>query len=155
MERDRVKSWNKLGIWHRDMTGGKAMRELRRWRRQSMKSAEVVDRDRKGQTLHIGDEVLVYSYDRKPIGQGEVVSMTLVLLEPVSRYVDLHMGVIGDKRYRTSCGAGRARKDRGGRRWQRLTTSGTRASPTGLAPTATALTRARAKRATLQDGGCS
>nr|DAN76718.1 MAG TPA: hypothetical protein [Caudoviricetes sp.] len=71
-----------------------------------MKSAEVVElpRDRKGQTLHIGDEVLVYSYDRKPIGQGEVVSMTLVLLEPVSWYVDLHMGVIGDKRYRTSCG---------------------------------------------------
>lgn len=61
-------------------------------------------RDREGQTLHIGDEVLVYSYDRKPIGQGEVVSMTLVLLEPVSWYVDLHMGAIGDRRYRTSCG---------------------------------------------------
>lgn len=28
MERDRVKSWNELGIWHKDMTGGRAMREL-------------------------------------------------------------------------------------------------------------------------------
>ena len=71
-----------------------------------MSSAETVKlpRDRNGQTLHIGDEVLVYSYDRKPIGQGEVVSMMLVLLEPTAWCVDLHMGVIGDKRYRTSCG---------------------------------------------------
>lgn len=69
-----------------------------------MKSAEVVElpRDRKGQTLHIGDEVLVYRL-KEPVAQGEVVSMTLVLLEPVSWYVDLHMGVIGDRRYRTSC----------------------------------------------------
>ena len=69
-------------------------------------SDEMVElpKDRKGQTLHIGDEVLVYSYNREPIGQGEVVSMTLVLLEPTAWYVDLHMGVIGDKRYRTSCG---------------------------------------------------
>lgn len=28
MERDRVKSWNELGVWHKDMTGGMAMREL-------------------------------------------------------------------------------------------------------------------------------
>ena len=28
MERDRMKSWEELGVWHRDMTGGKAMREL-------------------------------------------------------------------------------------------------------------------------------
>lgn len=71
-----------------------------------MASAEVVElpKDRKGRTLHIGDEVLVYSYDRKPIGQGEVVSMMLVLLKPTAWCVDLHMGVIGDKRYRTSCG---------------------------------------------------
>lgn len=71
-----------------------------------MKSAERVElpKDCNGQTLHIGDEVLVYSYDRKPIGQGEVVSMTLVLLEPTAWCVDLHMGVIGDRRYRTSCG---------------------------------------------------
>lgn len=71
-----------------------------------MKSAETVElpKDRNGQTLHIGDEVLVYSHDRKPIGQGEVVSIMLVLLEPTAWCVNLHMGVIGDKRYRTSCG---------------------------------------------------
>lgn len=28
LKRDRVKSWNELGVWHKDMTGGKAMREL-------------------------------------------------------------------------------------------------------------------------------
>lgn len=28
MERDRVKSWNDLGVWHKDMTGGKAMQEM-------------------------------------------------------------------------------------------------------------------------------
>lgn len=28
IERDRVKSWNELGVWHKDMTGGKAMRDL-------------------------------------------------------------------------------------------------------------------------------
>lgn len=28
IERDRVKSWEYLGVWHRDMTGGRAMREL-------------------------------------------------------------------------------------------------------------------------------
>lgn len=27
-ERDRVEHWKPLGIWHKDMTGGKAMREL-------------------------------------------------------------------------------------------------------------------------------
>ena len=71
-----------------------------------MASAEVVElpKDRKGQTLHIGDEVLVYSYNREPIAQGEVVSMMLVLLEPTAWCVDLHMGAIGDRRYRTSCG---------------------------------------------------
>lgn len=70
-----------------------------------MASAETVKlpKDRKGRTLHIGDEVLVYNYDLEPIGQGEVVSMTLVLLEPVSWYVDLRLGVIGDRRWRTSC----------------------------------------------------
>jgi len=71
-----------------------------------MASAEVVElpRDRKGRTLHIGDEVLVYSYNREPIAQGEVVSMMLVLLEPTAWSVGLHMGAIGDRRYRTSCG---------------------------------------------------
>lgn len=71
-----------------------------------MASAETVKlpMDREGQTLHIGDEVLVYSYDRKPIGQGEVVSMTLVCFTRGIWSVDLHMGAIGDRRYRTSCG---------------------------------------------------
>lgn len=68
-------------------------------------SAEVVElpKDRKDRQLHIGDEVLVYRCG-KPSAQGEVISMTLVLLEPVSWSVDLHMGAIGDRRYRTSCG---------------------------------------------------
>lgn len=71
-----------------------------------MASVETVQlpKDRKGRQLHIGDEVLVYTYNREPIGQGEVVSMMLVLLEPTARCVNLHMGAIGDRRYRTSCG---------------------------------------------------
>lgn len=70
-----------------------------------MVSAETVElpKDRNGRTLHIGDEVLVYSYNREPNAQGEVVSMTLVLLEPVSWYVDLRLGAIGDRRWRTNC----------------------------------------------------
>lgn len=28
MEHDRMVSWGELGTWHRDMTGGKAMREM-------------------------------------------------------------------------------------------------------------------------------
>lgn len=28
VERCRVKSWTVLGVWHKDMTGGMAMREL-------------------------------------------------------------------------------------------------------------------------------
>lgn len=28
MQHDRMKSWNELGVWHKDTTGGKAMREL-------------------------------------------------------------------------------------------------------------------------------
>ena len=28
MEHDRVESWEPLGVWHRDTTGGRAMREL-------------------------------------------------------------------------------------------------------------------------------
>lgn len=69
-----------------------------------MLSAETVElpKDRKGRTLHIGDEVLVYRCE-EPIAQGEVVSMTLVLLEPVSWYVDLRLGAIGDRRWRTNC----------------------------------------------------
>lgn len=70
-----------------------------------MASAEKVElpKDRKGRQLHIGDEVLKYTCG-KPVAQGEVISMTLVLLEPVVWYVDLHIGIIGDRRYRTSCG---------------------------------------------------
>lgn len=70
-----------------------------------MASAETVKlpKDRKGQTLHIGDEVLVYSRE-EPIGQGEVTGMTLVCFVRGIWSVDLHMGAIGDRRYRTSCG---------------------------------------------------
>lgn len=28
MEHDRVEIWKTLGVWHKDMTGGKAMQEL-------------------------------------------------------------------------------------------------------------------------------
>lgn len=28
MEHDRVESWIPLGVWHKDMTGGRAMQEL-------------------------------------------------------------------------------------------------------------------------------
>lgn len=70
-----------------------------------MASAETVKlpKDRNGQTLHIGDEVLVYHCE-KPIGQGEVTGMTLVCFVRGIWCVDLHMGAIGDRRYRTSCG---------------------------------------------------
>jgi len=69
-----------------------------------MVSAETVElpKDRKGRTLHIGDEVLTYPCGQ-PAGQGEVISMTLVLLEPVAWYVDLRLGAIGDRRWRTNC----------------------------------------------------
>ena len=70
-----------------------------------MASAETVrlPRDRSGRTLHIGDEVLVYRCE-KPIGQGEVTGMTLVCFVRGIWSVGLHMGAIGDRRYRTSCG---------------------------------------------------
>lgn len=69
-----------------------------------MAGAETVElpKDRKGRTLHIDNEVLVYR-DGRPYAQGEVTGMTLVSLEPVTWYVDLHVGAIGDRRYRTSC----------------------------------------------------
>lgn len=69
-----------------------------------MAGAEVVGlpKDRKDRTLHIGDEVLVCC-GGKPCAQGKVTSLTLVSLEPVTWYVDLHVGAIGDRRYRTSC----------------------------------------------------
>lgn len=70
-----------------------------------MKSAEKVKlpKDRKGQTLHIGDEVLVFN-GTDPVAQGEVISMTLVCFSRAIWSVDLHMGAIGDRRFRTSCG---------------------------------------------------
>lgn len=68
-------------------------------------SAETVQlpKDREGQTLHIGDEVLVYR-NEEPIGQGEVMDMTLVWLDPATWYLDLYEGAVGDLRYRTRCG---------------------------------------------------
>lgn len=68
-------------------------------------SAETVQlpNDRNGRTLHIGDEVLVYRF-KEPCAQGEVTGMTLVCFTRGIWSVDLHMGAIGDRRYRTSCG---------------------------------------------------
>lgn len=68
-------------------------------------SAEKVElpKDRKGRTLHIGDEVLVYRCE-EPIAQGEVMYMTLVGLEPVTWYMELYEGAVGDMQYRTRCG---------------------------------------------------
>lgn len=70
-----------------------------------MKSAEKVElpKDRKGRPLHIGDEVLVFN-GTDPVAQGEVISMTLVCFSRAIWSVDLHMGAIGDRCYRTSCG---------------------------------------------------
>ncbi|MDD6706736.1 MAG: hypothetical protein PUE29_10355 [Olsenella sp.] len=70
-----------------------------------MASAEKVKlpKDRKGQTLHIGDEVFVFN-GTDPVSQGEIISMTLVCFSRAIWSVDLHMGAIGDRRYRTSCG---------------------------------------------------
>ena len=70
-----------------------------------MTSAETVKlpKDREGQTLHIGDEVFVFD-GTKPVAQGEVTGMTLVCFTRGIWSVNLHMGVIGDRRYRTSCG---------------------------------------------------
>lgn len=69
-----------------------------------MASAETVElpKDRKGQTLHINDEVMVFR-GGKPCAQGEVTGMTLEMLNPAIWCVCLHMGSIGDRRYRTSC----------------------------------------------------
>ena len=70
-----------------------------------MKSAETVKlpKDRNGQTLHIGDEVLVFN-GTEPVAQGEVTGMTLACFTRGIWCVDLHMGAIGNRRYRTSCG---------------------------------------------------
>ncbi len=70
-----------------------------------MSNAKTVKlpKDRKGQTLHIGDEVFVFN-GTDPVSQGEIISMTLVCFSRAIWSVDLHMGAIGDRRYRTSCG---------------------------------------------------
>ena len=71
-----------------------------------MAGAEAVElpKDRKGRTLHIANEVLVYDcYGSNPVAQGEVTSLTLAVLDPAVWYAGLHMGAIGDRRYRTCC----------------------------------------------------
>ena len=67
-------------------------------------SAETVrlPKDRRGRTLHINDEVMVFR-DGKPCAQGEVTGMTLEMMNPAIWCVCLLMGAIGDRRYRTSC----------------------------------------------------
>lgn len=67
--------------------------------------SEMVEqpKDRNGRILHIGDEVLVYRCE-EPIAQGEVLYMTLTQLNPVTWYMDLYEGAVGDMRYRTRCG---------------------------------------------------
>jgi hypothetical protein len=69
---------------------------------QRMTGAEVVElpKDRKGRTLRINDEVLLGI----PVAQGEVTSMTLMLLDPAAWYFDLHMGAVGDRRQEGACG---------------------------------------------------
>lgn len=63
-----------------------------------MASAEVVKlpKDRKGRTLHINNEVLVFR-------GGKLTSMTLMLPDPALWYVGLCMGAVGDMRFRASC----------------------------------------------------
>ena len=70
-----------------------------------MSNAETVEppRDRRGQTLRLGYGVLVFN-GTSTCGQGEVTSLTLAMVGPAMWYVGLHMGAVGDRRYRTSCG---------------------------------------------------
>lgn len=70
-----------------------------------MASAETVElpKDRKGRTLYIENEVLVFDcYGSNPVAQGEVTSLTLAMLNPAIWYAGLHLGAIGDRLYRTS-----------------------------------------------------
>ena len=57
-----------------------------------MPGAEVVElpKDRKGRTLHISDEVLL-GRD----AQGEAVSMTLALIDPLASYMGPNMWLYG------------------------------------------------------------
>lgn len=70
-----------------------------------MASAETVElpKDRKGRTLRLGYEVLVFN-GTSACGQGEVTSLTLAMMDPAIWFVGLRMGAVGDRRYRTSCG---------------------------------------------------
>ena len=72
--------------------------------RYGMASAETVElpKDRKGRTLRLGYEVLVFNGSRA-CGQGEVTSLTLAMMDPAIWFVGLQMGAVGDRRYRTSC----------------------------------------------------
>ena len=76
-----------------------------------MTSAKTVKlpKDRNGQTLHIGDEVLVFN-GTEPVAQGEVTGMTL--------HGSYRGQALSDKLRRLR--PARARKDRGGRQWHRL-----------------------------------
>ena len=69
-----------------------------------MKSAETVQlpKDRKGRTLRLGYEVLVFN-GTSTCGQGEVTSLTLAMMDPAIWFAGLRMGAVGDRRYRTSC----------------------------------------------------
>ena len=57
-----------------------------------MASAEVVElpKDRKGRTLHINDESLVGRN-----AQGEALSMTLALIDPLAWYMGPYMWLYG------------------------------------------------------------
>ena len=70
-----------------------------------MASAETVKlpRDRKGRTLRLGYEVLVFN-GTSTCGHGEVTCLTLAMMDPAIWFVGLQMGAVGDRRYRTSCG---------------------------------------------------
>ena len=68
--------------------------------------AEMVElpKDRKGRTLHISNEVLVYDcYGSNAVAQGKLTSLTLVMLDPIVWYAGLCMGAVGDMRFRASC----------------------------------------------------
>lgn len=70
-----------------------------------MKSAETVGlpKDRRGRTLHIDDEVMVFNCG-KPCAQGNVVYLKLIEQDPVHWHVDLYAGAVGDRLYRTPVG---------------------------------------------------
>ena len=70
-----------------------------------MSNAKTVElpKDRKGRTLHVDDEVMVYNCG-KPSAHGIVVCLTLIGQSPAHWHVDLYAGDVGDGRYRTPVG---------------------------------------------------